>query len=160
MKALLCKEFGPPETLSYEEIEDPVLKEGHIIVDIHSASVNFPDVLMIEDKYQFKPPLPFAPGGEASGVISEIGDGVEGFNVGDRVIASSGWGSFAEKILVDPNALTIIPDQMDHNTAAAFLMTYGTSHHALKDRADIKEGESLLVLGAAGGVGLAAVELG
>ena len=147
MKALLCKEFGPPETLSYEEIEDPVLKEGHIIVDIHSASVNFPDVLMIEDKYQFKPPLPFAPGGEASGVISEIGDGVEGFNVGDRVIASSGWGSFAEKILVDPNALTIIPDQMDHNTAAAFLMTYGTSHHALKDRADIKEGESLLVLG-------------
>lgn len=160
MKALLCKEFGPPETLSYEEIDDPELKDGHILVDIYSASVNFPDVLMIEDKYQFKPPLPFAPGGESSGVITEIGNGVDGFNVGDRVIVSSGWGSFAEKILVDPGALTKIPEKMDHNTASAFLMTYGTSHHALKDRADIKEGESLLVLGAAGGVGLAAVELG
>ena len=160
MKALLCKQFGPPETLSYEEIDDPELKDGHILVDIYSASVNFPDVLMIEDKYQFKPPLPFAPGGESSGVVTEIGDGVDGFNVGDRVIVSSGWGSFAEKILVDPGALTKIPEKMDHNTASAFLMTYGTSHHALKDRADIKEGESLLVLGAAGGVGLAAVELG
>ena len=160
MKALLCKEFGPPETLSYEEIDDPVLKDGYVVVDIHSASVNFPDVLMIQDKYQFKPPLPFSPGGESSGVITEIGNGVEGFNQGDRVIVSSGWGSFAEKILVEPSTLTKIPDQMDHNTAASFLMTYGTSHHALKNRANIKQGESLLVLGAAGGVGLAAVELG
>jgi len=160
MKALLCKEYGPPESLSYEEIDDPEIKDGHVLVDIYSASVNFPDVLMIEDKYQFKPPLPFPPGGESSGIITEIGSGVSGFNIGDRVIVSSGFGSFAEKILVDPDALTIIPDEMDHNTASAFLMTYGTSHHALKDRADIKEGESLLVLGAAGGVGLAAVELG
>ncbi len=160
MKALLCKEYGPPESLSYEEIDDPEIKEGHVLVDIYSASVNFPDVLMIEDKYQFKPPLPFPPGGESSGIITEIGSGVSGFNVGDRVIASSGFGSFAEKILVDPGSLTAIPESMDHNTASAFLMTYGTSHYALKDRADIQKGESLLVLGAAGGVGLAAVELG
>ena len=160
MKALLCKEFGPPETLSYEDIDDPVISPGKVIVDIHSASVNFPDVLIIEDKYQFKPALPFSPGGEASGVISEIGDGVEGFDIGDRVIVSSGWGCFVEKILVESSSLTRIPDSMDFDTAASFLMTYGTSHHALKDRADLKKGDSLLVLGAAGGVGLAAVEIG
>jgi len=102
MKALLCKEFGPPETLSYEEIDDPELKDGHILVDIYSASVNFPDVLMIEDKYQFKPPLPFAPGGESSGVITEIGNGVDGFNVGDRVIVSSGWGVLQKKYWLIP----------------------------------------------------------
>ena len=122
MKALLCKEYGPPESLSYEEIDDPELIDGHILVDIYSASVNFPDVLMIENKYQFRPPLPFAPGGEASGVIAEVGSGVTDHSVGDRVIVSSGVGGFAEKILVDPGALTIIPDQMDHNTASAFLI--------------------------------------
>ena len=160
MKALLCKEFGPPETLSYEDVDDPVISPGKVIVDIYSASVNFPDVLIIEDKYQFKPSLPFSPGGEASGIISEIGEGVDGFIVGDRVIVSAGWGCFVEKILVDPSALTSIPDSMDFGTAASFLMTYGTSHHALKDRADLKKGDRLLVLGAAGGVGLAAVEIG
>ena len=160
MKALLCKEFGPPETLSYEDVDDPVISPGKVIVDIYSASVNFPDVLIIEDKYQFKPSLPFSPGGEASGIISEIGEGVDGFIVGDRVIVSAGWGCFVEKFLVDPSALTSIPDSMDFDTAASFLMTYGTSHHALKDRADLKKGDSLLVLGAAGGVGLAAVEIG
>ena len=160
MKALLCKEFGPPETLSYEDVDDPVISPGKVIVDIYSASVNFPDVIIIEDKYQFKPSLPFSPGGEASGIISEIGEGVDGFIVGDRVIVSAGWGCFVEKILVDPSALTSIPDSMDFDTAASFLMTYGTSHHALKDRADLKKGDSLLVLGAAGGVGLAAVEIG
>jgi NADPH2:quinone reductase len=160
MKALLCNEFGPPETLSYENIEDPVVSSGKVIVDIYSASVNFPDVLIIEDKYQFKPSLPFSPGGEAAGIISEIGEGVEGFNVGDRVIVSSGWGCFVEKIAVDCSSLTPIPDNMDFDTAASFLMTYGTSHHALKDRADLKKGDSLLILGAAGGVGLAAVEIG
>ena len=160
MKALLCKEFGPPETLSYEDVDDPVISPGKVIVDIYSASVNFPDVLIIEDKYQFKPALPFSPGGEASGVISEIGDGVDGFEVGDRVIVSGGWGCFVEKILVDSASLTRIPDSMNFDTAASFLMTYGTSHHALKDRADLKKGDSLLVLGAAGGVGLAAVEIG
>ena len=160
MKALLCKEFGPPETLSYEDVDDPVISPGKVIVDIYSASVNFPDVLIIEDKYQFKPSLPFSPGGEASGIISEIGEGVDGFIVGDRVIVSAGWGCFVEKILVDPSALTSIPDSMEFDTAASFLMTYGTSHHALKDRADLKKGDSLLVLGAAGGVGLAAVEIG
>ena len=137
-----------------------MISPGKVIVDIYSASVNFPDVLIIEDKYQFKPSLPFSPGGEASGIISEIGEGVDGFIVGDRVIVSAGWGCFVEKILVDPSALTSIPDSMDFDTAASFLMTYGTSHHALKDRADLKKGDSLLVLGAAGGVGLAAVEIG
>ena len=160
MKALLCKEFGPPETLFYEDVDDPIISSGKVIVDIYSASVNFPDVLIIEDKYQFKPSLPFSPGGEAAGTISEIGEGVEGFKIGDRVIVSAGWGCFVEKILVDPSSLTLIPDSMNFDTAASFLMTYGTSHHALKDRADLKKGESLLVLGAAGGVGLAAVEIG
>ena len=105
MKALLCKEFGPPETLSYEEIDDPELKDGHILVDIYSASVNFPDVLMIEDKYQFKPPLPFTPGGELSGVVSAVGEGVTEFNVGDEVIGMPGNGGFAEQILISKNQL-------------------------------------------------------
>ena len=160
MKALLCKEFGPPETLSYEDIDDPVVSPGKVIVDIYSASVNFPDVLIIEDKYQFKPSLPFAPGGESSGIISEIGEGVKDFKIGDKVIVSSGWGSFAEKISIDQGSLTLIPESMDFDIAASFLMTYGTSHHALKDRAKLKKDESMLVLGAAGGVGLAAVEIG
>ena len=110
MKALFCKEFGPPETLSYEEVADPVISPGKVIVDIYSASVNFPDVLIIEDKYQFKPSLPFSPGGESAGIISEIGEGVEGFDIGDRVIVSSGGGSFAEKISVDQGSLTLIQE--------------------------------------------------
>jgi NADPH2:quinone reductase len=122
--------------------------------------VNYPDVLIIEDKYQFKPPRPFAPGGEVSGVISAVGEGVTRFKVGDRVLASTGWGGYAEKLALEEQRCTAIPDNMPFDEAAAFVLTYGTSYYALKERGRLKAGETLLVLGAAGGVGLAAVELG
>jgi len=117
-------------------------------------------VLIIQNKYQFRPPLPFAPGGEVAGVIKELGEGVKDLRVGQRVIGSTGWGGFAEELALDATRVTPIPDSMDFETASAFLLTYGTSHHALKDRAQLRAGETLLVLGAAGGVGLAAVEIG
>lgn len=160
MKAVLCKEYGPPETLVLEEVASPEPGEGQVRIAVKSAAVNFPDVLIIENKYQFKPPLPFSPGGEVAGVVDKVGPGVTTLKEGDRVIGSCGWGGFAEEIVVDEGRCTPFPDEMDFVSASAFLMTYGTSHHALKDRAQIKPGESLLVLGAAGGVGLAAVELG
>ena len=160
VKAVLCKEFGPPESLVVDEVPNPEVQAGQVLVDVKATGVNFPDVLIIQNKYQFKPPLPFSPGGEVSGVVEAVGEGVTGIEPGTRILASVGWGGMAEKVVVDAGRAIPIPDQMDFNSAAAFLMTYGTSHHALKDRADIKPGESLLVLGAAGGVGLAAVELG
>ncbi len=160
MKAVLCKGFGGPETLVVEDVADASAGAGQVVIDVKSCGVNFPDALMIQNLYQFKPDLPFSPGGEVAGVVSAIGDGVGGVKVGDRVIGSTGWGGMAEKIAVDVARVTPIPDVMPFDEASAFLMTYGTSHHALKDRANIQPGESLLVLGAAGGVGLAAVELG
>lgn len=160
MKAVLCKEFGPPEKLALEEMPSPTPKPGEVVLQVHACGVNFPDVLMIQDKYQFKPPLPFSPGGEVAGVVKSLGEGVTGLAVGDRVIGSTGWGGMAEEITVEASRCTPIPDAMDFVPASAFLMTYGTSHYALKHRAHIKPGESLLVMGAAGGVGLAAVELG
>lgn len=160
MKAVLCKEYGPPETLVLEEVASPEPGEGQVRIAVKSAAVNFPDVLIIENKYQFKPPLPFSPGGEVAGVVDKVGPGVTTLKEGDRVIGSCGWGGFAEEIVVDEGRCTPFPDEMDFVSASAFLMTYGTSHHALKDRANIQPGETLLVLGAAGGVGLAAVELG
>ena len=160
MKAVLCKEYGPPEKLVIEDVPSPEPGKGQVVLEVHAAAVNFPDVLIIENKYQFKPPLPFSPGGEVAGKVIKIGEGVTRVKVGDRVIGSCGWGGFAEEIALDEGRVTPIPDEMDYTTASAFLMTYGTSHHALKDRAHIKPGETLLVLGAAGGVGLAAVELG
>lgn len=160
MKAILCKEYGPPEKLVIEEVPSPEPGKGQVRLEVHAAAVNFPDVLIIENKYQFKPPLPFSPGGEVAGVVTKLGEGVSKVKVGDRVIGSCGWGGFAEEIVLDEARVTPIPAEMDFVTASAFLMTYGTSHHALKDRAHLKPGESLLVLGAAGGVGLAAVELG
>ncbi len=160
MKAVLCKQYGPPESLVIEEVPTPEPGKGQVLLEVHAAAVNFPDVLIIENKYQFKPPLPFSPGGEVAGKVIKLGEGVTKVKVGDRVIGSCGWGGFAEEIALDEARVTPIPDEMDFVTASAFLMTYGTSHHALKDRAHIKPGESLLVLGAAGGVGLAAVELG
>ncbi|MEQ8746196.1 NADPH:quinone oxidoreductase family protein [Pyruvatibacter sp.] len=160
MKAVLCKEYGPPETLVLEEVASPEPGEGQVRIAVKAAAVNFPDVLIIENKYQFKPPLPFSPGGEVSGVVDKVGPGVKTLKVGDRVIGSCGWGGFAEEIVLEEARCTPFPDEMDFVSASAFLMTYGTSHHALKDRAMIKPGETLLVLGAAGGVGLAAVELG
>jgi NADPH2:quinone reductase len=160
MKAVLSKEVGGPETLVLEELPDPVAGPGQVLIDVKACGVNYPDVLIIEDKYQFKPPRPFAPGGEVSGVIAAVGEGVTRFKVGDRVLASTGWGGFAEKLALEEGRCTHIPDNMPFDEAAAFVLTYGTSYYALKDRGVLKAGETLLVLGAAGGVGLAAVELG
>ena len=160
MKAVLCKEHGLPDTLVIEDVASPEPGEGQVLLEIHAAAVNFPDVLIIQNLYQFKPDLPFSPGGEVSGRVAKVGAGVKKVKVGDRVIGSCGWGGYAEEIVLDEAKLLPIPDSMDFVTASAFLMTYGTSHHALKNRAEIKPGETLLVLGAAGGVGLAAVELG
>jgi len=160
MKAVLCKEYGPPESLVLEDVEALKPGMGQVVVGVKACGVNFPDTLIIQGKYQFKPPMPFAPGGEVAGIVKEVGEGIDSVKVGDRVIAFIGWGGFAEEVLTDATRLIPIPAGMDFTTAAAFVMTYGTSHYALKDRAQLKPGETLLVLGAAGGVGLAAVEMG
>ncbi|WP_426032634.1 NADPH:quinone oxidoreductase family protein [Caulobacter sp. DWP3-1-3b2] len=159
MKAVLSKAVGGPETLVLEELPDPVAGPGQVVLTVKACGVNYPDVLIIEDKYQFKPQRPFAPGGEVAGVVEQLGEGVTGLTVGQRVLASSGHGGMAEKLLVDAVRCTPIPDTMPFDEAAAFILTYGTSYYALKDRGQLKAGETLLVLGAAGGVGLAAVEL-
>lgn len=160
MKAVLCKAFGPAEDLVLEEVASPTIKKNEILLDVHAAGVNFPDTLIIEGKYQFKPPFPFSPGGEAAGVVAEVGEKVSHLKPGDRVMALTGWGSFAEQVAVPAYNVLPMPDAMDYATAAAFSMTYGTSMHALKQRANLQAGETLLVLGASGGVGLAAVEIG
>lgn len=160
MRAVVCKEYGPPESLRVEEVAAPLVGPGKVLVEVRAAGVNYPDVLIIQNKYQFKPPLPFTPGGEVAGVVKEVGEGVTHVAPGDRVLASTGWGGFAEEAVAEAKGVIPIPDAMDFESAAAFLMTYGTSHHALVDRARLQPGESLLVLGAAGGVGLAAVEIG
>jgi NADPH:quinone reductase len=160
MKAVLCKVFGPPESLVMEELEPLKPGPGQVVIGVKACGVNFPDTLIIEGKYQFKPDLPFSPGGEVAGVVKELGAGVEKVKVGDRVIAFTGWGGFAEEVLAEARQLIPIPQEMDFAIASAFVMVYGTSHYALKDRAKLQPGETLLVLGAAGGVGLAAVELG
>jgi NADPH2:quinone reductase len=160
MKAVLCKAYGPPETLVFEEIATPVAGPGEAVVSVKAASVNFPDVLIIENKYQVKPPLPFSPGSELAGVVAAVGDGVATFRPGDRVMAITGYGAFAQAVKTDAQRLLPIPPTMDFPTAAAFGLTYATSEHALVDRGALKSGETLLVLGAAGGVGLAAIEIG
>lgn len=160
MKAVLCKQFGPPESLVIEELPSLKAGAGEVVVSVKAASLNFPDVLIIQNKYQAKPPLPFSPGSEMSGIVKEVGEGVKGFKPGDRVLACTTFGAFAEEVKVEALRLLPIPQGMDFNAAAAFLLTYGTSDHALRDRAQLKAGETLLVLGAAGGVGLSAVEIG
>ena len=160
MKAVLCKAFGPAETLVLEEVASPEPKKNEILLDVHAAGVNFPDTLIIEGKYQFKPPFPFSPGGECAGVVAAVGEKITHMKPGDRVMALTGWGSFAEQVAVPAYSVMQIPKGMDFNSAAAFGMTYGTSMHALKDRGNLQAGETLLVLGASGGVGLAAVEIG
>ncbi len=160
MKAVLCKAYGPPESLVIEEVESLRPGPGQVVISVKACGINFPDTLIIEGKYQFKPEMPFSPGGEVAGVVKAAGEGVEGVKVGERVIAFTGWGGFAEEVLADAEKLIPMPDEMDFVTASAFVMVYGTSHYALKDRAKLQPGETLLVLGAAGGVGLAAVELG
>ena len=159
MQALLCTELGPSSRLTIEEVEDPVPGPEHVVVDVAAAGLNFPDTLIIQGKYQFQPPLPFSPGGEAAGVVSAIGDGVDGVSVGDRVIAMSPYGAFAEKWRVPASSVIPMPQGLDLVTAAGFALTYGTAYHALKDRAGLRSGETVLVLGASGGVGSATIEL-
>ena len=160
MKALLCTEFGPLEKLTIREIPKPSPGPGQVLLDVKASSLNFPDVLMAQGLYQVKPPLPFSPGTEMAGVVVETGVDVQGVKTGDRVIAMPGWGGFAEECAVDAGRLIPLPEGMDFDTGAAFLYTYETSLHALRDRGRLQAGETLLVLGAAGGVGLAAVEIG
>ena len=160
MKALLCKQYGPPESLVVEDVAALKADKNQVVILVKACGVNFPDTLIIEGKYQFKPAFPFSPGGEVSGIIKEIGEGVSHLKVGDKVFAMTGWGGFAEEVAVAANRAFPMPPNMDYAVAASLMYTYGTSYHALKDRAQLKPGETLLVLGAAGGVGLAAVNLG
>ena len=160
MKALLSREPGPPETLRLEEVPDPVAGAGELLVRIHACAINYPDVLIIEDKYQFRPPRPFAPGGEVAGVVEAVGEGVSGWSVGDRLIAYHGHGGLAEKVAVPAAHAFPLPDSHSFAEGSTLLITYATVIHALWDRGHLKEGETLLVLGAAGGIGLAAIELG
>ena len=161
MKAIVCKEFGPPEKLVLEEVEEPKAGEGQVVIESRASTVTFPDALMIEDKYQFKAELPYVPGGEAAGVIAEVGPGVEGFAVGDRVIGSSGLiGGFQGKVVASAKATRKLSKNVGFAESTGLLYAYGTGYYGLKFRGDLKPGETLLVLGAAGNVGLAAVELG
>lgn len=160
MKAVLSKVVGGPETLVIEDVPVPTPGKGQVLVQVKACGVNYPDVLIIQDMYQFKPPRPFSPGGEVAGIVSAVGEGVAHVKPGDRVLASTGNGGMAEYCLAAAHGVMPIPEGMPFEEAAAFLMTYGTSYYAIKDRGDPKPGEKLLVLGAAGGVGIAAVELG
>ena len=160
MKAVLCKAFGPPETLVIEDVPSPVPGPGQVVISVKAASVNFPDTLIIQNKYQYKPTLPFSPGSECAGLVKAIGEGVTRVKAGDRVMAVTTYGSFAEEVCTDQSRVLQIPVGMDFPTASAFTLTYGTSAHALVDRGDLKAGETLMVLGASGGVGLAAIEIG
>jgi len=160
MKAVLCKAYGPPDSLVIEDVASPIPGPGEAVISVKAASVNFPDVLIIENKYQVKPPLPFSPGSEVSGIVKAVGDGVTNVKAGDRVMAITGYGAFAEEVKTEARRMLPIPPKMDFPTAAAFGLTYATSEHALVDRGALQPGETLLVLGAAGGVGLAAIEIG
>lgn len=160
MKAILCVSYGPPENLVLQEIDDPIAGNNEAIVEVYAASLNFPDGLQIQGKYQYQPPMPFSPGSEVGGIIKSLGAGLEGFAVGDRVMATIAIGGLAEQVAVKAEGLRKIPAGMDFKTAASFAMIYTTSYYALKQRAQLQAGETLLVLGASGGVGLAAVELG
>jgi NADPH2:quinone reductase len=157
---VLCKELGPPEKLVVEQVPSPRPGKGQVVISVKAAGVNFPDTLIIQGKYQFKPEPPFSPGGEVAGVIKEIGEGVTRVKPGDRVIVASTHGGFAEEMAADADRVIAMPDAMEFVPASAFILTYGTSYHALKDRAKLASGETLLVLGASGGVGLAAIQLG
>jgi NADPH:quinone reductase len=159
MKALLSTATGGPETLVLGDLPEPVAGPGQVVVAVKACSINFPDTLIIEDRYQFKPPRPFAPGGEIAGLVDSIGEGVTGFAVGDRVLAGCGNGGLSEKIVLGTHNLYKMPDEMSFEEGASLLMTYGTSAHALKDRGRMKPGESVLVLGGAGGIGISAIEL-
>lgn len=160
MRAVLCKELGLPEKLVVEEVPSPTAGKGQVVLSVKACGVNFPDTLIIQGKYQFKPELPFSPGGEVAGVVKEVGEGVTAVKPGDRVIASSTWGGFAEELVVEADRTIPMPEAMDFVPASAFVLTYGTSYHALKDRGQLQAGETLLVLGASGGVGISAIQIG
>jgi NADPH:quinone reductase len=160
MKAIICDRFGPIEALRCGICEDPALASGSVLIKVAAAGVNYPDVLIVQGQYQTKPQTPFVPGSEAAGVVAKVGEGVTGLALGDRVVAFTGSGAFAEYAAVNESQVYCLPDGTDLELAAGVLITYGTSYHALKDRAALGQGETLLVLGAAGGVGLAAVEIG
>ncbi|MDP8993597.1 MAG: NADPH:quinone oxidoreductase family protein [Pseudomonadota bacterium] len=160
MKALLSREPGGPETLELAEVQEPVPGPGQLLVRVKACAINYPDVLIIEDKYQFKPPRPFAPGGEIAGIVEAVGEGVSGWSAGDRLIAMIGHGGLAEKVTLDAARALPLPEGRSFEEGSALILTYATAIHALLDRGRMKEGQTLLVLGAAGGVGYAAVELG
>ncbi len=160
MKAIVCKAFGPPSDLKLEVLDSPKPKAKEVLVQVKACGVNFPDTLIIQGLYQFKPKVPFTPGSDIAGVVKEVGEGVTHVKPGDAVFGFVLNGGYAEEVVVPANACFLKPPQMDFAVAASFMMAYGTSYHALKDRGQLKEGETLLVLGASGGVGLAAVELG
>ena len=160
MKAYVCREFGPVESHKVEEIADPRAEAGQVVVDVKAAGVSFPDVLIVQGKYQFQPPFPFSPGGEIAGIISEVGEGVVDWKVGDRVIAMTGNGGIAEKVVAFEMTLMPLPETMDFKDGAAFPLNYGTTYHALKQRGQLQTGETLLVTGAGGGVGTTAIEIG
>ena len=160
MKALISREPGGPETLEYTDVPAPVAGPGQLLVRVLACGINYPDVLIIEDKYQTRPPRPFIPGGEISGVVEGLGDGVTGWSRGDRLVAVTGVGGLAERIVVAADLALALPAERDARQAAGLLLTYATTIHALVDRGQLKSGETLLVLGAAGGVGLAAIEIG
>jgi len=160
MKAMLSHAPGGPQTLKLTESDTPTPSKKEVRIKVHAAGLNFPDTLIIKDMYQMKPPRPFAPGGEVAGEIDAVGDGVQGLAVGDRVLAMTGFGGFATHLCVAADRVMPIPDAMPYDEASCLVLTYGTSHHALKNRAEIAAGETLLILGAAGGVGAAAIELG
>lgn len=159
MRALVCKAHGLPDSLVVEDVASPQPGPGEVRIDVKAAGVNFPDALIIQNKYQVKPPLPFTPGGELAGVVSAVGEGVTEAAVGQSVIAFTLWGAFAEQALVPQDKLIPMPEGMPYEIAGSFLMTYGTCYHALHDRAQLQAGETVLVLGAAGGIGIAAIEL-
>lgn len=158
MKAMLCKALGEPMIL--EEVSSPIPKKKEVLIEVKACSVNFPDTLMVQGLYQFKPTLPFSPGSDVAGIVKAVGEGVKHVKVGDKVFGIVPFGGFAEEVVLPSNSVFPMPPMMDYKVAASFMMAYGTSHHALKDRAKLQAGETLLVLGASGGVGLAAVELG
>lgn len=160
MRAVMCREFGPPSSLTVEEIDPPVAGAGEVVVAIKAAGLNFYDTLIIRDRYQYKAPMPFSPGGELAGVVTAVGDGVDPAWVGRRVIAYSKWNACREAVALPVGDLIALPDGVSYEHGAAIIVTYGTTIHALKDRASLKAGETLAILGASGGVGQAAIEIG
>lgn len=159
MKAVMCEEYGPVEKLRFKQVANPTVGKGQLLIDVKAAGCNFPDALVIQGKYQIKVPPPFSPGGEGSGIVTAIGEDVSNYCVGDRVLFYSLTGAFAEQIVIPAANAVIIPDEMSYTTAAGFLAAYGTGFHSFKQRANLKAGEHVLILGASGGLGSSAIQI-